>query len=74
MIEMAEGNDVNWLLCIHNIPPKPAYLRAKAARRLAALGAVAVKNAVYVLPHGERQRDGRRLEAAAGKQHRQILR
>lgn len=55
---MASGNDVNWLLCIHNIPPKPAYLRAKAARRLAALGAVAVKNAVYVLPHGERQRDG----------------
>lgn len=47
-----------WLLCIHNIPPKPPYLRAKAARRLAALGAVAVKNAVYVLPNGERQRDG----------------
>jgi hypothetical protein len=45
-------------LCIHNIPPKPPYLRAKAARRLAALGAVAVKNAVYVLPNGERQRDG----------------
>jgi hypothetical protein len=55
--EMA-GDDLNWLLCIHNIPPKPAYLRAKVSRRLAALGAVAVKNAVYVLPEGERQRDG----------------
>lgn len=39
-----------WLLLIHNIPPKPAYLRAKVAKRLAALGAVALKNAVYVLP------------------------
>ena len=43
---------MNWLLLIHNIPPKPGYLRAKAARRLAALGAVALKNAVYVLPEG----------------------
>jgi len=48
----------SWLLCIHNIPPKPPYLRAKAARRLSALGAVALKNAVYVLPDGDRQRDG----------------
>jgi hypothetical protein len=51
-------NEFSWLLCIHNIPPKPAYLRAKVSRRLSALGAVAVKNAVYVLPDGERQRDG----------------
>jgi hypothetical protein len=47
-----------WLLCIHNIPPKPPYLRAKAAKRLAALGAVALKSAVYVLPAGDRQHDG----------------
>ena len=46
-----------WLLCIHNIPPKPAYLRAKEAKRLASLGAVPVKNAVYILPDGEKQRD-----------------
>lgn len=61
-----------WLLCIHNIPPKPPYLRAKAAKRLAALGAVAVKNAVYVLPNGERQRDGlvwlaREIEQGGGR-------
>ncbi len=43
----------NWLLFIHNIPPKPGYLRAKAARKLSALGAVAVKNAVYALPDGD---------------------
>ncbi len=61
-----------WLLCIHNIPPKPPYLRAKAAKRLAALGAVAVKNAVYVLPNDERQRDGlvwlaREIEQGGGR-------
>ena len=47
-----------WILCIHNIPPKPPYLRAKVARRLAALGAVAIKNAVYVLPDNAAHRDG----------------
>lgn len=41
---------MNWLMLIHHIPPKPGYLRAKAAKRLAALGAVALKNAVYALP------------------------
>jgi hypothetical protein len=37
-------------LLIHQIPPKPPYLRAKVAKRLSRLGAVAVKNSVYVLP------------------------
>ena len=46
-----------WLLCIHNIPPKPPYLRAKVSRRLAALGAVALKNSVYILPDAEPQRE-----------------
>jgi hypothetical protein len=39
-----------WLLLIHQIPPKPAYLRNKIAKRLSRLGAVPVKNSVYVLP------------------------
>ncbi|WP_243452035.1 chromate resistance protein ChrB domain-containing protein [Desulfovibrio subterraneus] len=61
-----------WLLCIHNIPPKPPYLRAKVARRLAALGAVAVKNSVYALPDLETQRDGlvwlsKEIEQGGGK-------
>ena len=42
-----------WLLLIHQIPPRPSYLRVKVGRRLQALGAVAVKNSVYVLPRGE---------------------
>jgi hypothetical protein len=39
-----------WLLLIHQIPPKPAYFRVKIWRRLQTLGAVAVKNSVYVIP------------------------
>jgi hypothetical protein len=39
-----------WLLLIHQIPPKPGYLRVKIWRRLQALGAVAIKNTVYALP------------------------
>jgi hypothetical protein len=39
-----------WLLLVHQLPAKPAYLRVKIWRRLQALGAVAVKNAVHALP------------------------
>ncbi len=39
-----------WLLLIHQIPPKPGYLRVKIWRRLQRLGAAALKNSVYVLP------------------------
>jgi hypothetical protein len=38
------------LLLIHQIPPKPAYFRVKIWRRLQAMGAVAIKNSVYVAP------------------------
>ncbi|GAB7080118.1 chromate resistance protein ChrB domain-containing protein [Megalodesulfovibrio paquesii] len=61
-----------WLLCIHNIPPKPAYLRAKVAKRLAGLGAVALKNAVYALPDTAQHREDlgwlvREIEDGGGK-------
>lgn len=39
-----------WLLLIHQLPPSPAYFRVKTWRQLQALGAVALKNSVYVLP------------------------
>ena len=50
---MGDAADSGWLLLIHQIPPKPGYLRVKIGRRLQALGAVAVKNSVYVLPRSE---------------------
>src|SRR3954451_12054273 len=39
-----------WLLLVHQIPPKPDYFRVKVRRRLQRLGAVALKNSVYLLP------------------------
>jgi hypothetical protein len=42
-----------WVLLIHQIPPKPDYLRVKISRRLQRVGAVAIKNSVYVLPAGD---------------------
>jgi hypothetical protein len=42
-----------WLLLIHSIPPEPAYFRVKVRRRLRQLGALALKNSVYLLPNTE---------------------
>ena len=42
-----------WLLLIHQVPPKPDYLRVKVRRRLQKLGAAPLKNSVYVLPDTE---------------------
>jgi hypothetical protein len=46
-----------WLLLVHQLPPDPAYLRVKVWRRLQALGAVVLKNSVYVLPANEQTRE-----------------
>src|SRR5438552_7964837 len=42
-----------WYLLIHQLPPKPLYLRAKIRQRLDKVGAVPLKNSVYVLPRTE---------------------
>src|ERR1700712_4641401 len=47
----------SWLLLIHQLPAKPAYLRVKVWRRLQALGAVTVKNSVYACPSGEQTQE-----------------
>lgn len=46
-----------WLLLIHQLPPKPAYLRVKIGRHLQRLGAVAIKNSVYTLPATDSARE-----------------
>jgi hypothetical protein len=42
-----------WLLLMHQLPPHPSHLRVKVWRRLARIGAVALKNSVYVLPRSD---------------------
>src|SRR5450432_1479418 len=49
--------DPRWLLLIHQIPPKPAYFRAKVGRGLQRVGAVAIKNSVYALPMNEQTQE-----------------
>jgi len=51
------GLQRGWLLLIHRLPPKPDYLRVKVRRRLQRLGAVPLKNTVYVLPESEEARE-----------------
>jgi hypothetical protein len=41
------------VLLIHQLPPRPDYLRVKVRRKLARLGAVVLKNTVYALPWSE---------------------
>jgi len=54
---MAEYNEERWLLLIHQLPPKPHYFRVKIWRRLQRLGAVAIKNSVYVLPKNDQTQE-----------------
>lgn len=46
-----------WLLLIHQIPPQPNSFRVKIWRRLKQVGAVAVKQSVYVIPCSEQSRE-----------------
>jgi hypothetical protein len=46
----AGRTEARWLLLIHQIPPRPAYLRVKIGRHLQRIGAVAIKNSVYAVP------------------------
>lgn len=53
VVEDGPAGKGSWLLLTHHIPPHPAYFRVKVRRRLTRLGAVLLKNSVYVLPHSE---------------------
>lgn len=50
---MNSSDNSLWLALLHQLPAKPPYLRVKIWRRLQAIGAVPLKNAVHVLPHSE---------------------
>src|SRR5262245_22271415 len=50
----AKNQGQEWMLLIHQLPPHPTNLRVRIWRKLQKLGAVAVKNSVYVLPASEK--------------------
>ena len=62
----------DWILLIHQLPPKPTNLRVRIWRKLQKLGAVAIKNSVYVLPatdqaHEDFQWLKQEIESAGGE-------
>ena len=61
-----------WILLIHQLPPKPTNLRVRIWRKLQKLGAIAIKNSVYVLPATEKAYEDfqwlkQEIESAAGE-------
>jgi hypothetical protein len=54
---MPASSDTPWLILIHQLPLKPPYLRVKVWRRLQALGAIPIRNSVYVLPNTDSARE-----------------
>lgn len=43
-----------WILLVHQLPARPTNLRVRIWRKLQKIGAVAIKNSVYVLPANDR--------------------
>lgn len=46
-----------WIVLVHHLPTRPTRLRVRVWRQLQKLGAVAVKNSVYVLPWSDKTRE-----------------
>lgn len=46
-----------WLLLVHQLPANPSNLRVRTWRRLQQIGAIAVKQAVYLLPNSPGARE-----------------
>jgi hypothetical protein len=57
MTREPHAEEGKWLLLVHQLPARPAYQRVKLWRRLQTVGAVSLKNSVYVLPAGEEARE-----------------
>jgi hypothetical protein len=62
----------DWILLIHQLPPKPTNLRVRIWRKLQKLGAVAIKNSVYILPANEKTHEDfqwlkQEIESAGGE-------
>ena len=52
--QVRNASSHEWILLIHQLPPKPTNLRVRIWRKLQKLGAVAIKNSVYVLPANDK--------------------
>ena len=53
----AAATGPRWLLLVHQLPARPSNLRVHIWRRLQQVGAVALRNSLYVLPHTPEARE-----------------
>src|SRR5262245_63961675 len=68
----SKTSNQEWILLIHQLPPHPTNLRVRIWRKLQRLGAVAIKNSVYVLPFNEKTHEDfqwlkQEIEASSGE-------
>src|SRR5882672_4022304 len=68
----SKTSNQEWILLIHQLPPQPTNLRVRIWRKLQKLGAVAIKNSVYVLPFNEKTHEDfqwlkQEIESAGGE-------
>jgi hypothetical protein len=72
MSKTTQKPEREWILLIHQLPPKPTNLRVRIWRKLQKLGAVAIKNSVYILPATEQAHEDfqwlkQEIETAGGE-------
>jgi hypothetical protein len=72
MTRKTQPPERDWILLIHQLPPKLTNLRVRIWRNLQKLGAVAIKNSVYVLPATEKAHEDfqwlkQEIESAGGE-------
>ena len=68
----SKSESFEWVLLIHQLPPRPTNLRVRIWRQLQKLGAVAIKNSVYALPANDKTHEDfqwlkQEIETAGGE-------
>ena len=56
-MEKINNRSINWLILVHHFPKRPGSLRMKIWRRLQRIGAITIKNSLYVLPSNDQTRE-----------------
>jgi hypothetical protein len=69
---MKSKDQQEWLLLVHQLPHKPTKLRVRIWRKLQTLGAISIKNSIYVLPFNEKTNEDfqwlkKDIESAGGE-------
>src|SRR4029079_16450395 len=75
MLQKRQGRSTSayeWVMLIHQLPPRPTNLRVRIWRKLQKLGAIAIKHSVYVLPASEKTNEDfqwlkQEIESAGGE-------